>query len=83
MDLREGAPVRSTFGKRKLLNPLLTADFGFATADEAEPSEVMETETEAALTAVKSLTITPEKPKVSGGAGAKFKKKEKKKKNKF
>ena len=41
MDLRELAPVRSVFGKRQLSNPLNTTEFGFATAEEAEPAEVM------------------------------------------
>ena len=40
MDLREMAPVRSVFGKRQLKNPLNTSEFGFATAEEAEPAEV-------------------------------------------
>ena len=40
MDLRDMAPVRSVFGKRKLTNPLNTTEFGFATAEEAEPAEV-------------------------------------------
>ena len=39
-DVREAAAVRERFGKRTLQNPLHTADFGFATADEAEPAEV-------------------------------------------
>ena len=41
MDLRELAPVRSVFGKRQLSNPLNTTEFGFATAEEAEPAEVI------------------------------------------
>ena len=41
MDLRDMAPVRSVFGKRKLTNPLNTTEFGFATAEEAEPAEVI------------------------------------------
>ena len=41
MDLREMAPVRSVFGKRQLKNPLNTSEFGFATAEEAEPAEVV------------------------------------------
>lgn len=40
MDLRDMAPVRSVFGKRRLTNPLNTTEFGFATAEEAEPAEV-------------------------------------------
>ena len=31
--------VRRRFGSRRLVNPLGYADFGFATADEAEPGE--------------------------------------------
>ena len=45
MDLRDMAPVRSVFGKRKLTNPLNTTEFGFATAEEAEPAEVTENTT--------------------------------------
>ena len=36
LDVRESAPVRARFGRRKMLNPLNTAEFGFAIADEAE-----------------------------------------------
>ena len=35
-DVWESAPVRARFGQRKLLNLLNTAEFGFATADEAQ-----------------------------------------------
>ena len=40
LDIRDSAQVRTRFGKRQLQNPLKTAEFGFATADEAEPGEV-------------------------------------------
>jgi len=82
LDLRESQPVRSRFGKRTLQNPLRTAEFGFATADEAEPSEAMEDdmETEAAAVNLQTMSLTPQEPKPSGGIGAKFKKKDKKKK---
>jgi hypothetical protein len=78
LDVREMQAVRNTFGKRHLQNPLKTAEFGFAPAEEAEPGEDMETE--AAAATLRSMTLAPEKPKVSGGAAGKFKKKEKKKK---
>jgi len=80
MDLRELAPVRSVFGKRQLSNPLNTTEFGFATAEEAEPAEDMDTVTEAATNTLQSMSISPEKP--SGGAAAKFRKKDKDKKKK-
>lgn len=92
LDIRDSAQVRSRFGQRQLQNPLKTAEFGFATADEAEPGEDMETEAAISLGSmtlasgetvqVKSLAPVPP---VSGGAISKFKKKnkEKKKKNQF
>jgi len=83
MDLRDSQPVRNRFGKRILQNPLNTADFGFSTADEAEPAEDMETE--AATATLESMSLAPEastNPKPSGGAGSKFKKKDKEKKKK-
>ena len=42
MDLRDLAPVRSTFGPRPLSNPLNTAEFPFPNADAAEPAPDME-----------------------------------------
>ena len=72
------------FGKRNLQNPLGTAEFGFATADDAEPEEDMETD---AAALVESMTIKEEEKtstvKVSGGAAGKFKKKNKEKKKKI
>ena len=82
-DVRESAPVRARFGQRKLLNPLNTAEFGFATADEAEvKTEDIEMEVGESLG---SMSIKEEKSKVSGGAAGKFQKKnnDKKKKNKI
>jgi len=83
-DVREAAPVRARFGQRKLLNPLNTAEFGFATADEAEvKTEDIEMEVGESLG---SMSLKEEKSKeVSGGAAGKFKKKntDKKKKNKI
>ena len=83
-DIRESAPVRQRFGQRTLQNPLKTADFGFATADEAEPSEDMDTEAAASL---QSMSLTEEtsnnNPKQSKGAAGKFKKKSKEKKKKI
>merc|ERR1711915_413689 len=83
-DVRESAPVKARFGKRTLQNPLKTAEFGFATADDAEPEEDMETD---AAALVESMTIKEdEKPttvKTSGGAAGKFKKKNKEKKKKI
>jgi len=83
-DIRESAPVKARFGKRNLQNPLGTAEFGFLTADDAEPEEDMETD---AAALVESMTIKEEeKPttvKTSGGAAGKFKKKNKEKKKKI
>ena len=83
-DIRESAAVKARFGQRKLENPLNTAEFGYRTADEAEPAEEMETE---AISGIKSMNITetdtkPVLPKPSGGAASKFKKKNKEKKKK-
>merc|ERR1739838_538429 len=84
LDIRDSATVRTRFGKRQLQNPLKTAEFGFAAADEAEPGE--DTETEAAISLgsmtlasgeqveVRSSASAPV-PVVSGGAISKFKKK--------
>jgi len=86
LDIRDSALVRARFGKRQLQNPLKTAEFGFATADEAEPGEDMETE---AAISLGSMTLASgEKVEVksaapvSGGAISKFKKKNKEKKKK-
>jgi len=57
LDVRESAPVRQRFGTRKLLNPLQTSDFGFSTANEAEPSEDMETECESAAADLQSMSL--------------------------
>jgi len=79
-DIRETAAVKARFGPRTLQNPLNRAEFGFKTADEAEPSEEMETE---AISGLKSMNITDSvTPQLSGGAAAKFKKKNKEKKKK-
>jgi len=83
-DLRDSQPVRTRFGSRKLVNPLNTADFGFSTADEAEPVEEMET-MDAAAANLESMSLAQEseaKPKPSGGAVSKFKKKDKDKRKK-
>ena len=75
--------MRARSGQRKLLNPLNTAEFGFATADEAEAkTEDIEMEVGESLG---SLSIKEEKSKLSGGAAGKFQKKnnDKKKKNKI
>ena len=84
------AQVRSRFGIRQLQNPLKTAEFGFATADEAEPGEDMETEAAISLGSMtlasgETVQVKSSAPVVSGGAISKFKKKnkEKKKKNNF
>jgi len=86
LDIRDSAQVRSRFGKRQLQNPLKTAEFGFATADEAEPGEDMETEAAICLgsmTLASGETVEVKSAPVSGGAISKFKKKNKeKKKNK-
>jgi len=81
-DVRESAPVKARFGQRTLQNPLKTAEFGFATADEAEPADDMDAE---AALSLESMTIKEEKPvvKTSGGAVGKFKKKNKDKKKKI
>jgi len=92
LDIRDSAQVRARFGKRQLQNPLKTAEFGFATADEAEPGEDMETE--GAAISLGSMTLASGEqvevrssasapvPVVSGGAISKFKKKNKDKKKK-
>jgi len=81
LDIRESAQVRQRFGSRKLENPLNTVPFGFSTADEAEPDNVMETEDAAEVLGAMSLEPpAASKPKPSGGAGSKFKKDKKKKK---
>jgi len=90
MDIRDSADVRQRFGSRTLLNPLGTADFGFSTADEAEPAQEMETDL--ATSALESMNLSKppievpvlvqEPPKPSGGAAGKFKKKNKDKKKK-
>jgi len=89
LDIRDSAQVRSRFGKRQLQNPLKTAEFGFATADEAEPGEDMETEAAISLGSMtlasgETVQVKSSAP-VSGGAISKFKKKDKgkKKKNQF
>eukprot|EP00092_Neocalanus_flemingeri_P038984 GFUD01042438.1.p1 GENE.GFUD01042438.1~~GFUD01042438.1.p1 ORF type:complete len:552 (+),score=182.11 GFUD01042438.1:59-1714(+) len=85
LDIRDSAQVRSRFGKRQLQNPLKTAEFGFATADEAEPGEDMETEAVISLgsmTLGSGVTVEVKKAPVSGGAISKFKKKNKEKKTK-
>lgn len=63
MDVRDSAEVRKRFGKRNLQNPLNTANFGFSTADEAEPSEDMETE--ATTDTLQSMSLQSSEP----GAG--------------
>ena len=83
-DIRESAAVKGRFGQRRLENPLNTAEFGYKTADEAEPAEEMETE---AISGLKSMNITetdtkPALPQPSAGAASKFKKKNKEKKKK-
>merc|ERR1712080_477125 len=81
LDLRESPLVRSRFGLVPLQNPLRTAEFGFATAAEAEAAKDMEDmDTEAAADNLQTMSLTPQEPKPSGGIGAKFKKKDKKKK---
>jgi len=89
LDIRDSAQVRARFGKRELQNPLKTAEFGFATADEAEPGEDMETEAAISLGSMtlasgETVQVKSSAP-VSGGAISKFKKKDKgkKKKNQF
>lgn len=82
LDLRESQLVRKRFGQRKLQNPLNTSEFGFATADEAEPAEEMETEAAAINMEAMSLETVPKQEKPSGGACGKFKKKDKDKKKK-
>ncbi len=86
-DVREAAAVRSRFGSRKLANPLGFSEFGYKTADEAEPEaqngEEME---EDASEALESMAISKAGPAENvgsgGGAAGKFKKKDKKKKKK-
>jgi len=85
LDIRDSAAVRTKFGKRQLQNPLKTAEFGFATADEAEPGEDMETEAAISLgsmTLASGETVEVKKAPVSGGAISKFKNKNKDKKKK-
>jgi len=81
MDIRDSADVRQRFGSRKLENPLGTADFGFSTADEAEPEQEMDVAASAMesmdISKVAAPVLQQETPKISGGAGAKFKKKNK------
>ena len=76
--------MRARFGGRKLQNPLLTAEFGFSTADEAEPAEEMETEIGLGAMSLKDgwhdVKVKDEKKKSSSGAAGKFQKKDKKKK---
>jgi len=86
LDVRDSAQVRARFGKRQLQNPLKTAEFGFATADEAEPGEDMETEAAISLGSMtlasgEQVEVKSAAP-VSGGAVSKFKKKNKEKKKK-
>jgi len=86
LDVRESAQVRARFGKRLLQNPLKTADFGFATADDAEPGEDMETEAAMSLGSMSLASDMKAEIKSeaspSGGAISKFKKKNKDKKKK-
>ena len=72
-DVRESAPVRARFGQRKLLNPLNTAKFGFAIADEAEvKAEDIKMEVRESLG---FMSLKEEKSEdVSGGTAGKFKK---------
>ena len=77
--------MRARFGGRKLQNPLHTAEFGFSTADEAEPAEEMETEIGLGAMSLKDgegndVKVKDEKKKSSSGAAGKFQKKDKKKK---
>jgi len=82
LDIRDSTQVRQRFGSRKLLNPLKTSEFGYSTANEAEPNE-METDAAAEVFETMSLEAKPSESKpASGGAAAKFKKKDKKKKKK-
>jgi len=89
MDVRDSLQVRQRFGKRNLQNPLKTSDFGFATADEAENSEDMETEATTVNLQSMSLhssdpsagpVVIPEFNKPTGGAASKFSKKKKEEK---
>jgi len=88
-DIRESAVVRERFGSRTLANPLNVTPFGYATANEAEPDNEMETES--AVKDLESMSLNPNESQVassesrplskpSGGAAAKFKKEKKKKK---
>jgi len=84
-DIRESDAVRARFGGRKLQNPLHTAEFGFSTADEAEPAEEMETEIGLGAMSLKDgegndVKVKDEKMKSSSGAAGKFQKNDKKKK---
>ena len=76
--------MRARFGGRKLQNPLHTAEFGFSTADEAEPAEEMETEIGLEAMSLKDgwndVKVKDEKKKSSSGAAGKFQKNDKKKK---
>jgi len=89
MDVRDSLQVRQRFGKRNLQNPLKTSDFGFATADEAENTEDMETEATTLNLQSMSLhssdpsagpVVIPELNKPTGGAASKFSKKKKEEK---
>ena len=96
-DIRENAAVRSRFGNRELKNPLNYANFGFNTANDAEPTVENESNSINGSSAVnlngthnnsKSQDIEMEdsnntfpKP-ASGGAAKKFLNKNKKKKKK-
>merc|ERR1719414_2809504 len=96
-DIRENAAVRSRFGNRELKNPLNYANFGFNTANDAEPTVENESNSINSSSASnlngthdnsKSQDIEMEesnntlsKP-VSGGAAKKFLNKNKKKKKK-
>lgn len=92
MDVRESSQVKQRFGSRLLQNPLKTSDFGFATLDDAEPTEDMETE--AAADNLQSMSLQSDGPvsgpvviephhpvnKSSGGAASKFSKQKKEEK---
>ena len=80
--------VRRRFGNRKLVNPLGYSDFGFATANEAEPTEAAngsanggaEAKMEVVEEALETMALAKPASSVGGGAAGKFRKKEKKKK---
>jgi len=86
MDVRESSQVKQRFGSRVLQNPLMTSDFGFKTADEAEPTEEMDTATDN----LQSMSLQSEAGPVvlqpppvrntSGGAASKFNKQKKEEK---